>query len=232
VLVTGGVPINPHFQYRLTSRSDDGPTPALIAALYVCMFRALSAGSFGPTHKPQPKDAVMPFTMSKASIPVFEIGLTALSGVLDKGVAFATEKKIEPGVLLASRLSPDMLPLTRQVQIASDQVKNGSARLAGVEAPRFEDNETTFDELKARLEKTIAYVKTLDTKAIDSAADREITFPLGPTNKGHMKGDDYLNHFMLPNFYFHLTTAYAILRHCGVDIGKRDFLGAIPIRMT
>ena len=106
------------------------------------------------------------------------------------------------------------------------------ARLAGVEAPRFEDNETTFDQLKDRLARTIAYVKTLDAKAIDASADREITFPLGPTNKGHMKGDDYLNHFVLPNFYFHLTTAYAILRHAGVNIGKRDFLGGIPMRMT
>jgi uncharacterized protein len=174
----------------------------------------------------------MPLSMSKASIPVFEIGLTALSGILDKGVALATAKKIEPAVLLGARLSPDMLPLTRQVQIASDQAKYGAARLAGVEAPRFEDTEANFDELKARIDKTIAYVKTVDTKAIDGAADREITFPLGPTNKGHMKGEDYLNHFVLPNFYFHLTAAYAILRHCGVDIGKRDYMGAIPLRMT
>ena len=135
-------------------------------------------------------------------------------------------------MLLGSRLSPDMFPLLRQVQIAADQAKNGGARLAGVEAPRFEDNETTFDQLKARIAKTLAYVKTLDAKAIDGSADREITFPLGPTNKGHMKGDDYLDHFVLPNFYFHLAAAYAILRHCGVDIGKRDFLGGIPMRMT
>jgi hypothetical protein len=135
-------------------------------------------------------------------------------------------------VLLQSRLSPDMLALVRQVQIATDQAKNGSSRLAGVEAPRYEDQETTIEQLKARIAKTVAYVKTLDRKQIDAAADREITFPLGPTNKGHMKGDDYLNHFMLPNFYFHLTAAYAILRHCGVDIGKQDFLGAIPIKIT
>jgi hypothetical protein len=118
------------------------------------------------------------------------------------------------------------------VQIATDQAKNGPSRLAGVEAPRYEDQETTIEQLKARIAKTVAYVKTLDRKQIDAAADREITFPLGPTNKGHMKGDDYLNHFMLPNFYFHLTAAYAILRHCGVDIGKQDFLGAIPIKIT
>jgi uncharacterized protein len=174
----------------------------------------------------------MPYSMSQASLPIFEIGLNALSAVLDKAEAFAAAKKIDSSVLLQSRLSPDMLALVRQVQIATDQAKNGSSRLAGVEAPRYEDQETTIEQLKARIAKTVAYVKTLDRKQIDAAADREITFPLGPTNKGHMKGDDYLNHFMLPNFYFHLTAAYAILRHCGVEIGKQDFLGAIPIKIT
>ena len=174
----------------------------------------------------------MSFSLSKASIPVFEIGLTALSGILDKGAAFAAAKKIDPSVLLNTRLSPDMFPLGRQVQVVADQAKNGMARLAGVEPPRYEDNETTFDDLKARLAKTIAYLKTLDTKAIDAASDREITFPLGPTNKGHMSGSDYLNYFVLTNYYFHFTTAYAILRHCGVDVGKRDFLAGIPIRRS
>jgi hypothetical protein len=170
--------------------------------------------------------------MSNASIPVFQIGLEALSAILDKASAHAAAKKIEPSILLQSRLSPDMFPLVRQVQIAADLAKNGSARLAGVDPPRLEDNETTIDELKERIAKTLAFLKTLDTKQIDASGDREITFPLGPTNKGHMKGTDYLNHFMLPNFYFHTTAAYAILRHCGVDIGKRDFLGAIPMRMS
>jgi hypothetical protein len=174
----------------------------------------------------------MSFSMSQASLPVFEIGLKALAAVLDKAEADASAKKIDSSVLLNSRLYFDMFALTRQVQIASDQAKNGSARLAGVEAPRYEDNESTIDQLKARIAKTVAYLRTLDQKQIDASADREITFPLGPTNKGRMKGDDYLNHFVLPNFYFHLTTAYAILRHCGVDIGKRDFLGAIPIEIT
>jgi uncharacterized protein len=173
----------------------------------------------------------MSFSMSQASLPAFEIGLNALSAVLDKAAAQAEAKKIDPSVLLNSRLSPDMFPLVRQVQVASDQAKNGAARLAGVDAPRYEDNETTIDQLKARLAKTVAYLKTLDRTQIDAAADREIVFPLGP-NKGHMKGSDYLNHFVLPNFYFHLTAAYAILRHCGVDIGKRDFMGAIPLKMT
>jgi hypothetical protein len=174
----------------------------------------------------------MPYAMSQAALPVFETGLTALSAVLDKAAAFAAAKKIDPSVLLQSRLSPDMFALTRQVQIACDGPKNGTSRLAGVEAPRFEDNEATIDELKARIAKTLAYLKTVDPKAIDAGATREITFPLGAVKKGHMKGDDYLTHFMLPNFYFHLTAAYAILRHLGVDVGKQDFLGAIPITIT
>jgi hypothetical protein len=172
----------------------------------------------------------MPFTLSQASLPVFEIGLNALSGVLDKAAAFIVAKKVEPAVLLGYRLAPDMFALVRQVQAACDQAKNGSARLAGSEPPKFEDNETSLDQLKERIAKTVVYLKTLDGKAIDASSDREITFPLGPTNKGQMKGGDYLNHFVLPNFYFHLTAAYAIIRHCGVDIGKRDFLGAIPIK--
>ena len=171
-------------------------------------------------------------SISTASIPVFEIGLNALSVILDKAEAHAEAKKIDPTVLLNARLFPDMFPLTRQVQIACDQAKNGAARLAGLEPPKYEDNEKTLAELKARIAKALAYVKTLDAKAIDVATDRQVTFPLGPNNKGHMKGADYLNHFVLPNFYFHLTTAYDILRHCGLEVGKRDFLGAIPLTMT
>ena len=174
----------------------------------------------------------MPFSMSQALLSSVTVGLNALSGVLDKAQAFAATKKIDPSVLLNMRLCPDMFSLTRQVQVATDLAKNGASRLAGVEPPRYEDNETTIDQLKARLAKTVAYLKTLDPKKIDASADREITFPLGPNNKGHMKGDDYLNHFVLPNVYFHLTAAYAILRHAGVEIGKQDFLGAIPIKMT
>jgi len=174
----------------------------------------------------------MPLSMSQASLSVFEINLNALSGVLDKAEAYAVAKKIDPAVLLHSRLAPDMFDLVRQVQVATDHARRGAARLAGVEPAVFEDTETTIGQLKTRLAKTVANLKTLDRKQIDSSADREITFPLGPTNKGNMKGDDYLNHFVLPNFYFHVTAAYAILRHCGVDIGKRDFMGAIPIKMT
>jgi uncharacterized protein len=173
----------------------------------------------------------MPFSMSQASLPVFETGLAALSANLDKAEAYAAAKKFDPAVLLQSRLAPDMFALARQVQVATDQARNGSARLASVEPQAYEDNETTIAQLKARIAKTLAFLKTLDAKQIDAAADREITFPLGPA-KGHMKGADYLNHFVLPNFYFHITAAHAIMRHCGVEIGKRDFLGAIPIRRT
>jgi hypothetical protein len=171
----------------------------------------------------------MPFSMSQDSLPVFEIGLNALSGVLDKAAAYAAAKKVDPAVLLGWRLAPDMFALARQVQVACDQAKNGAARLAGVEPPKFEDTETSLEQLKQRIAKTLAYIKGLDAKAIDASADREITFPLGP-NKGQMKGGDFLNHFVLPNFYFHLTAAYAIVRHCGVELGKRDFLGTIPIK--
>jgi hypothetical protein len=174
----------------------------------------------------------MTFSMSSSSIPAFATGLTALSGVLDKAAAFAEAKKIDQSVLLQSRLYPDMFPLVRQVQTASDLAKNGASRLAGLEFPAYDDNETTIAQLKDRAAKTAAYLKTIDPKKIDGSGDREITFPLGPTRQGHMSGADYLNHFLLPNFYFHLTTAYAILRHNGVEIGKQDFLGPVPIKIT
>jgi hypothetical protein len=174
----------------------------------------------------------MSFSMSSSSVPVFVIGLSALSGVLDKAAAFAEARKIDQPVLLQTRLFPDMFPLVRQVQTAADIAKRGVSRLAGVGFPAYEDNETTIDQLKDRLAKTAAYLKTIDAKKIDESSDHEITFPLGPDRQGHMSGADYLNHFLLPNFFFHVTTAYAILRHCGVDIGKQDFLGPIPIKIT
>jgi hypothetical protein len=174
----------------------------------------------------------MSLTLSQASLPAFEIGLSALSAVLDKASSFAGAKKVDESVLLQYRLAPDMFALARQVQVACDMAKNGAARLSGIEPPKFEDNETGIEQLKARIAKTQAFLKTLDVASIDGSGEREITFPLGPTMKGHMMGLDFLNHFVLPNFYFHLTAAYAILRHCGVEIGKRDFLGTIPLRLT
>jgi hypothetical protein len=170
-------------------------------------------------------------SISNASIPVFESGLNALSVLLDKAEAHTQAKKIDPAALLNARLFPDMFPFTRQVQVACDLAKNGGARLAGAEPPRFEDNEKTFSELRERIVKTVAYVKTLDANKIDASAEREIAFPLGG-NKGEMKGADYLNHFLMPNFHFHAATAYGILRHCGVEIGKRDFIGNIPLKVA
>lgn len=171
----------------------------------------------------------MPFTMSQATLPVFEISLNALMGVLEKAAAHAAAKKTDLSVLIGWRLAPDMFAFGRQVQVVCDQAKNASARLAGIDPPKFEDTETTLDQFKDRIARTLAFLKTLDSKAIDASADREITFPLGQ-NKGQMKGADYLNHFVLPNFYFHLTAAYTIARNFGADIGKRDFLGAIPLK--
>ena len=173
----------------------------------------------------------MSYSMS-SSVPAFESALSALSGILDKAAAYAEARKIDPSVLLQSRLYPDMFPLVRQVQAAADAVKIGVARLAGVEFPKYEDNESTIGELKDRLAKTLAFLKSVDPKKIDGSGDREITFPLGPTLKGHMIGADYLDQFVRPNFYFHVTTAYAILRHNGLDIGKQDFLSGIPMKVT
>jgi hypothetical protein len=175
---------------------------------------------------------VMPYSMSQVALPTFEVGLNALSGVLDKAAAHAAAKKVDPSVLLGWRLAPDMFALTRQVQVVCDQAKNGGARLAGVEPPKFEDKEATLEQLKDRIARTLAFVKGLDAKAMDGAAERTITFPLGPEKKGQMSGADYLNHFVLPNFYFHLTAAYAVVRNFGAEIGKRDFLGSIPLTMS
>jgi hypothetical protein len=170
-------------------------------------------------------------SMSSAAIPTFEITLNALSKLLDKAEAFCAAKKKDPADLLASRLAPDMFPLARQVQIACDLAKFGTARLAGADAPKFEDTEKTIPELKERIAKTLAFVKSVDHKAIDDSAGRTIVFPLGP-KKGEMKGADYLNHFALPNFYFHAVTAYDLMRHAGMEIGKQDFLAGIPIKIS
>ena len=151
---------------------------------------------------------------------------------LDTAVAHAKSRSFDPNLFLGFRLAPDQFAFARQVQVACDTAKLAASRLTGKDAQTQADTEQTIDELKARIAKTLAHVKSLDRAKIDAAADREITFPLGPVNKGSMKGDDYLTHFVLPNFYFHLTAAYAILRHAGVEVGKRDFLGQIPMKMT
>lgn len=171
----------------------------------------------------------MSFSLSSASVDAYSTTLAALSGVLGKGAAHAAARKIDPAVLLGARLYPDMFALTRQVQIATDQAKNGTSRLAGIDPPRFEDNETGFEQLQDRLARTIAHLQSLDRKAIDAASDKEIVFPVGPQNRFKMKGSDYLSGFVTPNLYFHCTAAYAILRHCGVELGKRDFVGQISM---
>jgi hypothetical protein len=170
-------------------------------------------------------------SMSSAAIPSFEITLNALSRLLDKAEDYCGKRKIDPATLLAYRLAPDMFALARQIQAACDQAKNGSARLSGIDPPKFEDTEKTIPELKERIAKTLGFVKGVDKKAIDASADRTIGFPLGP-KKGEMRGADYLNHFVLPNFYFHATAAYAILRHAGLEIGKQDFLAGIPLKVS
>jgi hypothetical protein len=167
--------------------------------------------------------------MSRASLPALKIGLDVLLSLLDKAEGFCAEKKIDDTTLLQLRLAPDMFAFVRQVQTAADLAKNGASRLAGVDAPRYEDNETHIAQLKTRVEATLSYIETLDLKAVDASEAREITFPMGPSVKARMSGDAYLSQYLLPSFYFHLTAAYAILRHNRVEIGKRDFLGAISV---
>lgn len=167
----------------------------------------------------------MTLSMYQASVPVFIQGLTGLGGVIDKAAAHAAERKIDPAALLQARLYPDMFPFARQVQIATDFAKGGAARLAGVEFPAYEDSETSFEELKARVDKTIAFLRTLEAAQIDGSEEREISLVRrGETSI--VKGQAYLLEQAMPNFYFHITTAYAIQRHNGVEVGKRVFLGA------
>lgn len=166
----------------------------------------------------------MTISMYAASVPVFKHILGSLSAILDKAEAHATEKKIEPDVLIQARLFPDMFTMRRQVLIACDFGKGTCARLAGVEVPKYEDNEQTFAELKARIAKTLAFISTLSAAQIDGSEERDITVQAGP-NTLQFKGQAYLLHYALPNFYFHVTTAYAILRHNGIELSKRDYIG-------
>lgn len=166
----------------------------------------------------------MPLSMYQASVPVFLHTLAALSAVLDKAAAHAAQRKIEPAVLLNARLFPDMFPLVRQVQLTADFAKGASARLAGIEVPKYDDTEATFDELKARIARTVDFVKSLKPAQFEGSEERAITIPIGGKPQA-FKGQPYFLHFAMPNFFFHAATAYDILRHCGVEIGKRDFIG-------
>lgn len=166
----------------------------------------------------------MPISMSSASVPICVTMLSNLSHCLDKAQAFVDARKCDPSALTQFRLAPDMLPFTRQILIACDAAKNGVARIAGDTAPTFEDNESTFAELQARIAKTIAYLKTVPASRLDGSEAREITFPVGRGGTRTMTCEAYLKHYMLPNLFFHVTTAYAILRHNGVELGKADYL--------
>ena len=164
--------------------------------------------------------------MYTLSAPLFIRMLRNLEGVLDKGAAHAAARKIDPAVLVNARLFPDMFPLTAQVRIAGDFAKGAVARLAGSEPPKYEDNEATFDDLKARIAKTIAYVEGFRPEQFDGADTRTVTIKMRGEDKS-FDGVTYLANIVLPNFYFHLTTAYDILRHNGVELGKRDFIGPV-----
>ncbi len=166
-----------------------------------------------------------PSSIYTTSIPVFKQMLGGLSDVLRKAEAHATEKKIDPNALLQARLFPDMFPLLRQVQVASDFAKSVSARLAGVEVPKLEDNEQTFADLQARITTVLGFIEGLDTAKFDEAATREIVTQAGTPKEKRFTGQSYLLNYGLPHFFFHTTTAYAILRHNGVEVGKKDYIG-------
>jgi hypothetical protein len=166
----------------------------------------------------------MPFYDS--AVPAYLQMLGSLSASLKKAETYAAAKKMEAAALLGTRLFPDMLPLSRQIQLACDFATKGSARLSGSEIPAVPDTETTFDELQQRIARTIDYLNSFKPAQFDGAESREITFPTGPGKTTTMSGQQFLTSFSLPSFYFHVTTAHGILRMAGVEVGKRDFLGA------
>ena len=169
---------------------------------------------------------MMTISMYQVLVPSLTRSLNNLAAILDKGATHAEAQKVDPTVLINSRLYPDMFPLGRQVQIASDVARRGAARLAGLEAPKLEDNETTFAELIDRVHKTVAYLETLTPEQIDGSEAKSISLPMGQDTMT-FKGLPYLLHFILPNVYFHVATAYDILRHCGVALSKGDYLGKL-----
>ncbi len=166
----------------------------------------------------------MSISMSSASLPVCTTMLSNLLHMLDKAQAFVDEKKCDPSALTQFRLAPDMLPFTRQIQIACDAAKNGVARISGVEAPKFDDTEATLQDLRSRIEKTLAFLQSVEPAKLDGTETKEITFPVGRDATRTMQAEAYLKHWMLPNLFFHASMAYAILRHNGVNLGKADYL--------
>ena len=169
----------------------------------------------------------MSLTLYQATVPSFIRHLTALSAIIDKAEAYAAEKKFPPEALLQARLFPDMYNFIGQVQTACDQAKGGTARAAGVEVPKYADDEKTFADLKARIAKTVAFIQSIKPEQFAGRDDAEVTFPVGPSTRS-MKAADYLINVCIAHFYFHCTTAYALLRQNGLNIGKRDFFG--PVR--
>lgn len=167
----------------------------------------------------------MSFSMYEASVPVFTQILNSLAAIIDKAEIHANEKNIDPAALLQARLYPDMFPFLRQIQVAADFAKGCSARLAGVEVPRYEDTEKSFADLRERIARTLAFINDLPRDAIEASDQRDIVTGSGAKVR-EFKGQDYLVHYALPHFYFHATTAYALLRHNGVEIGKKDFVGS------
>jgi hypothetical protein len=167
----------------------------------------------------------MTISLYAASVPVFQQMLGGLSGVLRKAEAHAAERKIDPNALLQARLYPDMFPLLRQVQVAADFAKSVSARLAGVDVPSMEDNEQSFADLQARIAKTLAFIGGLPAADIEGAADRKIVTQAGTPKEKIFTGQSYLLNYGLPHFFFHTSTAYGILRHNGVEVGKKDYVG-------
>jgi hypothetical protein len=166
----------------------------------------------------------MNISMTRASLPVFHTALANLDHCLGKAQAYAQQRKFDVNVLVPSRLAPDMLPFASQIRIACDAAKLCVARLGGLDAPKFDDNETTFAELRERVAKTLAWLDGVPADALDGTEDKEITFPVGRDKTRTMRGEDYLRHWALPNVYFHVTMAYALMRHNGVDLGKTDYL--------
>lgn len=166
----------------------------------------------------------MAISMYSASVPTFQFMLRNLGHVLSKGEAFVQAKKCDPSALTTFRLAPDMLPFTRQILIACDAAKNAVARISGKDVPKFEDNEVTFAELQARVQKTLDFLETVPADWLDGTESKEVTFPVGKDKTRTMTGEAYLKHWALPNFFFHITMAYAILRHNGVELGKADYL--------
>lgn len=167
----------------------------------------------------------MSLSMHAASVPAFVRQLGAMLSWLDKAQAHAEARKFDPNNYLGLRLAPDMLPFTRQIQIAADFAKGCVARLAGQEVPKWDDSEASLEDLRARIRKTIDYVQSVPAAQIDGSETRAIVLPMRVGDPLHFTGQAYLTQFVLPNFYFHATTAYALLRHAGVEVGKRDFLG-------